>query len=225
MKNVLVIAAHPDDEILGCGGTIARLSKQGSTVNILILAEGITSRDKVRNRSKRQNQIENLRKQGKLASKDVGAKSITFLDYPDNRIDTVPLLNIVKDIEENILKFKPDTIFTHFDNDMNIDHTITNKATLTAARPKPGSKVKKIYAYEIMSSTYYNPSANFIPNFHVNIDKFIKIKLRALKRYKGEMEKFPHPRSLEAITALSKFRGSNIGFNNAESFKLLREIF
>lgn len=225
MKNILVIAAHPDDEILGCGGTIARLSKQGSIVNILILAEGITSRDKVRDRSKRQNQIESLRKQGKLASKDVGAKSITFLDYPDNRMDTVPLLNIVKDIEKNILKFKPDTIFTHFDNDMNIDHTITNKATLTAARPKPGSKVKKIYAYEIMSSTYYNPTANFIPNFHVNIDKFIKIKLQALKRYKGEMEKFPHPRSLEAISALSKFRGSNIGFNNAESFKLLREIF
>ena len=225
MKNILVIAAHPDDEILGCGGTIARLSKQGSIVNILILAEGITSRDKVRDRSKRENQIESLRKQGKLASKDVGAKSITFLDYPDNRMDTVPLLNIVKDIEKNILKFKPDTIFTHFDNDMNIDHTITNKATLTAARPKPGSRVKKIYAYEIMSSTYYNPAANFIPNFHVNIDKFIRIKLQALKRYKGEMEKFPHPRSLEAISALSKFRGSNIGFNNAESFKLLREIF
>ena len=123
MKNILVIAAHPDDEILGCGGTIARLSKQGSIVNILILAEGITSRDKVRDRSKRENQIESLRKQGKLASKDVGAKSITFLDYPDNRMDTVPLLNIVKDIEKNILKFKPDTIFTHFDNDMTVSYT------------------------------------------------------------------------------------------------------
>ena len=112
-----------------------------------------------------------MRKQGKLASKDVGAKSITYLDYPDNQMDTVPLLNIIKDIEKFILKFKPDTIFTHFDNDMNIDHTIANKATLTAARSKPGIKIKKIYAFEIMSSTYYNPSANFIPNYHINIDK------------------------------------------------------
>jgi len=225
MKNILVIAAHPDDEILGCGGTIARLSKQGSKINILILAEGITSRDEIRNRSKRQKQIENLRKHSKLASKDVGAKSITFLDYPDNQMDTIPLLHIIKDIEKFILKFKPDTIFTHFDNDMNVDHTITNKATLTAARSKPGSKVKKIYAFEIMSSTYYNPIANFNPNFHINIDKFLKIKLRALKRYKNEIEKFPHPRSLEALSALAKFRGSNIGFRYAESFKLLREIF
>ena len=225
MKNILVIAAHPDDEILGCGGTIARFSKQGSKINILILAEGITSRDKIRNRSKRQKQIENLRKQGKLASKDVGAKSITYLDYPDNQMDTVPLLNIIKDIEKFILKFKPDTIFTHFDNDMNIDHTIANKATLTAARSKPGTKIKKIYAFEIMSSTYYNPSANFIPNYHINIDKFLKIKLRALKRYKNEIEKFPHPRSLEAVSALAIFRGSNVGLRCAESFKLLREIF
>lgn len=225
MKSVLVIAAHPDDEILGCGGTIARLSSQGAKVNILILAEGITSRDKTRSREKREKEIIKLRKQARLAAKDVGAKNIKFFDYPDNRMDTVPLLDVVKDIELNINLYKPDTIFTHCDDDMNIDHSIVNKATLTAARPLPKKLVTKIYAFEILSSSHFNPNSNFVPNFHVNIDKYLKKKIKALKRYKDEMRNFPHPRSIKSTNDLSNFRGSNVGLKKVESFKLLREIY
>ena len=224
MKNILVVAAHPDDEILGCGATIAKFAKQGSKVNILIVSEGITSRDKFRDIKKRHNQILKLRKSAKISAKKIGAKSINFLSFPDNRLDNVPLLEIIKNIESFIFKFKPDTIFTHSSHDLNIDHLITNKATLTACRPIPNSSIKKILTFEILSSTEYNPNSKFKPNYFVDIDKFLKKKINSLKEYKSEMRGWPHPRSIKSVKNLAEYRGSNIGIKYAEAFELLRHI-
>jgi len=225
MKNILVIAAHPDDEVLGCGGTMARLSKKGSLVNILIVAEGITSRDKERDIKKRSKGILKLRRDARSSAKVLGAKSINFLDYPDNRLDTVPLLDIVKDIELFIKKFKPDVVFTHSENDMNIDHSIVSRASLTACRPLPNSTVKKVYVFEVLSSTEYNPYSTFQPNYFVNIEKVINKKVNALKKYKSEMRASPHPRSIKASKDLASLRGSGVGLKYVEAFRLLREIF
>ena len=155
----------------------------------------------------------------------MGAKSINFLDYPDNRLDTVPLLEIVKSIERFIKKIKPDVIFTHSENDMNIDHSIVNRASLTACRPLPNSTVKKVYAFEVLSSSEYNPYSKFQPNYFVNIEKFLNKKINALKKYKSEMRTSPHPRSIKASKDLASLRGSGVGLKYVEAFRLLREIF
>jgi LmbE family N-acetylglucosaminyl deacetylase len=225
MKNILVIAAHPDDEVLGCGGTMARLSKKGSLINILIVAEGITSRDRERDIKKRSNDLLKLRMDARSSAKVLGAKSINFLDYPDNRLDTVPLLDIVKNIELYIKKFKPDVVFTHSENDMNIDHSIVSRASLTACRPVPNLTVKKVYAFEVLSSTEYNPYSTFQPNYFVNIEEVINKKINALQKYKSEMRASPHPRSIIASKNLASLRGSVVGLKYAEAFRLLREIF
>ena len=224
MKKILVIAAHPDDEVLGCGGTMARLSKEGYIINILIVAEGITSRDKDRNVKAKTKDILKLRNAARSSAKVLGARSINFLDHPDNRLDTVPLLDIVKDIESSIKKFKPDIVFTHSENDMNIDHSIVNRATLTACRPLPNSIVKKLYAFEVLSSTEYNPYSKFQPNYFVNIEKFMDKKINALKKYKSEMRQSPHPRSTKISKDLASLRGSAVGLKYVEAFRLLREI-
>ena len=224
MKKILVIAAHPDDEVLGCGGTMARLSKEGYIINILIVAEGITSRDKDRNVKAKTKDILKLRNAARSSAKVLGARSINFLDHPDNRLDTVPLLDIVKDIESSIKKFKPDIVFTHSEDDMNIDHSIVNRATLTACRPLPNSIVKKLYAFEVLSYTEYNPYSKFQPNYFVNIEKFMDKKINALKKYKSEMRQSPHPRSTKISKDLASLRGSAVGLKYVEAFRLLREI-
>jgi len=150
MNKILIVAAHPDDEILGCGGTIARLVKEGNVAYTLILGEGITSRDKTRDAKKRKNEIEQLKKQTLQANKEIGVKKVFTYDYPDNRFDTVPFLDIVKTIEEVKDKIKPDMIYTHYCNDLNIDHKITYNAVITATRPVKGENVKEIYSFEVL---------------------------------------------------------------------------
>jgi LmbE family N-acetylglucosaminyl deacetylase len=223
MKKVLVVAAHPDDEILGCGGTIAKLSNSGSHVHILIVAEGITSRDKSRNKDMREKDLAFLQDCGRKASKILGVKNMSFLNYPDNRLDGVEILDITKDIETCIQKIKPDTIFTHYEHDMNYDHTIVSKATLTACRPLPNTTIKNLIQFEVLSSTNYNPLSNFRPNLFVNIEKTIKLKNKALSYYKSEMRRWPHSRSITASNSLSMYRGTSAGVKYAEAFRILRQ--
>ena len=158
------MAAHPDDEILGCGGTVARLINGGWEAHTLILGEGITSRDTHRNREQRQNEIDQLRKQMTKANQKIGVTNVVSKDLPDNRFDTVPLLDIVKMIEEVKDRVAPDIIFTHYDKDLNIDHRITHLATLTAARPHADKAIKEIYSYYIPSSSEWNPPHVFSPD-------------------------------------------------------------
>lgn len=228
MKNkVLVIAAHPDDEVLGCGGTIAKHINDGDKVFVVILGEGITSRDEKRDAEKRKREIKTIKKHIHKAGEILNVTDIYIYDYPDNRFDTVSLLDIIKTIEKIKNKIKPDIIYTHHYGDLNIDHRITFDAVMTATRPVQGESVKEIYSFEVPSSTeWYVPSAEsyFMPNVFIDISETIEKKLQALKVYKSEARQFPHPRSPEAVKSIAKRWGSNSGLKYAEAFCLVRLI-
>jgi len=225
MKTILVVAAHPDDEVLGCGGTIARLTSEGNNVYTLILGEGVTSRDKRRDRTKRENEIGELRKEAENANRIIGAKKVYFQDFPDNRFDTAPLLDIIKTVEEVKDGIKPDIVFTHHLGDLNIDHQVTFKAVMAACRPTIDESVKEIYSFEIPSSTEWNAPSSltyFMPDYFVDVNKSLEIKSNALKEYKTELRDFPHPRSLKAVELNAKCWGVKMGFEAAEAFKTIR---
>jgi LmbE family N-acetylglucosaminyl deacetylase len=223
-KKILIIAAHPDDEILGCGGTIARLVKEGNEAYTLILGEGITSRDEKRNRKKREVEIKELKKHIYDANKIIGVKKTFTYDFPDNRFDSIPLLEIIKKIEKIKNDLKPEIIFTHYKNDLNIDHKITYKAVITATRPMSDETVKTIYSFEIPSSTEWSYPLSFNPTLFYNISSSLEKKIQALACYKSELRKFPHPRSLKAIELNAKTWGVKVGLKSAEAFELVRSI-
>lgn len=233
---ILVIAGHPDDEVLGMGGTIKKLTKNGNDVKIVIMATGISSRrsSNYKNSTKYEvddqilkkinEQIFRLRKDAKNSSTILGVRDIQFESFPDNEMDIVSNLQITKKIEEIIQSYKPDVVYTHSQFDINIDHRALYFATITATRPKKNQNVKEVLCFEVPSSTeWYFPSA-FSPNVFVDISEEIQFKLRALKAYKNELQEFPHPRSLEAISAIGKRWGSVSGFKNAEAFYLVRKL-
>ena len=224
MNKILIISAHPDDEVLGCGGTVARLNKEGHTIYTLILGEGITSRDDLRDIKKREKNILELKGEAKKANAILGVKEVFFHNFPDNRFDTVPFLYIVKVIEKIKNNIKPDIIFTHYEKDLNIDHQITYKAVITAARPIKGETVKKIYSFEIPSSTEWSFPLSFSPDVFYDISETIEIKLKALENYKTELKKYPHPRSLEGVKLTAKNWGMKVGLEYAEAFKVVRII-
>ncbi|MCD6238901.1 MAG: PIG-L family deacetylase [Thermotogae bacterium] len=221
-KTILVIAAHPDDEVLGCGGTIARLIKEGFEVYTLILGEGITSRDDTRDRKRREEEITELKKEAKEANKILGVKEVFFYDFPDNRFDTVPFLDIVKVVEKVKNSINPEIIFTHYERDLNIDHQITYRTVITATRPLKGETVKEIYSFEIPSSTEWNYPLSFSPDVFFDISTTIDIKIKALEKYKTELKKYPHSRSLEGVKLIAKNWGIKVGLEYAEAFKVVR---
>ncbi len=224
-KIIISIVAHPDDEVLGCGGTISRFASEGCKVYTVILGEGITSRDASRDRHKREEEIRTLKKQVEDANNILGVKKIYTFDFPDNRFDTVPLLDIIKTIEKIKCDVKPDVVFTHHQGDLNIDHQLTFKAVMTACRPAKDESVKEIYSFEIPSSTEWNAPSSltyFMPDYFVNINKSLEAKINALKEYKTELRDFPHPRSLKAVELNAKQWGVKMGFEAAEAFKTIR---
>lgn len=224
MNKILIVVAHPDDEVLGCGGTITRLNKEGYELYTLILGEGITSRDDKRSKEKRGREIANLKEQAKKANELIGVKKIFFHDFPDNRFDTVPFLDIVKVIEKIKNQIKPEIIFTHYEKDLNIDHQITYKAVITATRPLREETVKEVYSFEIPSSTEWSYPLSFSPDIFFDISETIDVKVKALEKYKTELKDFPHPRSLEGVKLIAKLWGMKLGLNYVEAFKCVRII-
>ncbi len=222
---ILIVCAHPDDEVLGCGATISRLAKKGNDVYTAILGEGITSRFLNREEGDK-SLIEDLKARSTAASDVLGARELFLFDLPDNRFDTVPLLDIVKKIEELIAKIEPEVIFTHAHSDLNIDHAITHRAVLTATRPVKNSPIKEIYAFEIPSSTEwaFDQFGHFSPQVFFDVRETIKTKIKALEIYESEVREFPHPRSSEAIQAIAKRWGSTSGLEYAEAFETVRRI-
>lgn len=225
MKKILIVAAHPDDEILGCGGTMSKHVSKGDMVNVIFLTNGVSSRDQ--NKIAMKKNIIKRKNAAIKASKIIGTKEPYFLNFSDNQLDKHPLLKIIKSIEILILKIKPDTIYTHFNNDLNIDHQITSKAVITICRPQKKSTVKKILFFEVPSSTEWQISKDtklFNPNWFEDISAHLSKKILALKAYKDELVKWPHPRSLKGIKALANWRGGTVGYKAAEGFILGRKI-
>ena len=233
---ILVIVAHPDDEVLGMGGTIKKLTKEGHNIKIVILATGITSRrspnysnstdykldKKLENITKKQ--LKELQKDAKNASKILGVTKLTMMNFPDNEMDKITNLEITKTIEKIINEFKPQIVYTHSEYDLNIDHRIIHNSVLTATRPSQKFTVKKVIAFEVPSSTEWNFSKKFIPNIFVDISKELSVKTRAMKAYQNEIRKFPHPRSIEGLEVIAKRWGTVSGFRAAEAFCLIREF-
>lgn len=226
MKNVLVIAAHPDDELLGEGGTIRKLANQGVCCRTIIIGEGITSRKNHREEADF-HKLDCLKKCAENAAKIIGYTSIDFCGLPDNRLDDMNLLDIIKIVSAYVDKYKPDTIFTHHHGDLNIDHRIVCEAVLTACRPVGDYVVKRIYSFETPSSTEWNYTYRepFMPSVYFNISETLEAKINGMLCYESESAIYPHPRSSEALRGLAIFRGSNVGFDKAEAFMLLREVY
>jgi len=222
---VLVIAAHPDDEVLGAGGTMAKLAAAGHRVEVLILGEGATSRCARREQADAA-ATDALAAAAQRAADCLQVAKVSCLGLPDNRFDSLPLLDVVKPIEAHVAALNPELVFTHHGGDLNIDHAVTHRAVLTATRPVPGSGVRAVYAFEVLSSTEWAfqqlPPA-FAPNVFVDIAASLDAKLAAMAEYESESRAFPHPRSPEAITALARLRGSAIGVDAAEAFGLVRQ--
>lgn len=222
MKNkILVVAAHPDDEVLGAGGTILKHAQKGDAVYLLILGDGVTSR------GVSGLEIKTRRDQAGRAAKFLGIKKVFLETLPDNKFDAVPLLEIVKRVEKAVKAVKPNLVYTHFNNDLNIDHRLTCQAVMTACRPQPGFCVKKILAFEVLSSTEWQAKKKnklFCPNEYNDIGKFIDKKIKAMEIYNNELREYPHPRSKEGIKILAQYRGLEVGFKYAEAFEIIRNL-
>jgi len=222
---VLVVAAHPDDETFGVGGTIARHTMQGDEVWVLILADGSEGR------VPRDKHIE-LRKQCALeACAILGVKKVIFCSFEDQKLDALPLLDVIKPIENTIGEFRPEVVFTHFMGDLNQDHRAVFQATIVATRPFPNSSVKRLLCYETPSSTEWAPpfqTSVFAPNVFVDISTTLSKKIEAIKKYDTlhvcEVRPYPHPRSYQAIDIWSRRHGVVVGCEAVEAFMLIREI-
>ena len=218
--------AHPDDEILGCGGTISRMTNEGDKAYSFILGEGITSRYEQREEADKK-EIEELHKRTIRAARVIGISQTIWQDLPDNMFDTIPFLKIVKSVESIIQEISPDIIFTHHSSDLNIDHSVVARAVLTASRPVKNIPVKELYACEIPSSTdwsFQTIEPVWRPNVFFDVTQTIETKLLALREYETEMRPRPHPRSYENISAIAQRWGSLIGTPAAEAFQLIRAI-
>lgn len=226
MRKILVVAAHPDDEILGVAGTVAKHVDQGDTAYALIVGEGQTSRWSVRDLADKKC-VEDLHEDTLSAAEIVGFKEVFFADFPDNRFDSVDLLDIVKCVEGYINRIQPEIIFVHHGGDLNIDHQLTFQAVVTATRPIGNYSVKEIYAFETVSSTEWNfgkRESVFCPNVFVDIEKYIEKKYNAIEKYRSELCEFPHPRSLEMLRIEAQRWGGTVGKKYAEAFELVRMV-
>jgi LmbE family N-acetylglucosaminyl deacetylase len=217
---VAVITAHPDDEVLGFGGVIARHVQRGADVRILILATGLASRG-----TAEAQQLAELQEQGRRAAAILGAR-IEFADFPDNRMDSVPLLDVVQRVEAFLAGFAPVRVYTHHAGDLNIDHRVAQSAVLTACRPLPGATVRTVLAGEVNSATdWAGPGAMpFMPTEYCDISSTLELKLKAMACYAGELRDWPHARSLDGIRAQARFRGAQAGLEAAEAFVTLRRL-
>jgi N-acetylglucosamine malate deacetylase 1 len=226
-NSVFVIAAHPDDEVLGCGGSIARHADAGDHVQVLIVAEGATSRQQQRDRGQVDTELNDLVFAAQKAGEILGSTGVELLDLPDNRLDSIDRLDLVKLIEAKIERYQPQIVYTHHAGDVNIDHRRLHEAVVTACRPTPSHPVKRLLSFEVASSTEWQPPGSapaFHPNWFVDISEQWNRKRLALEAYASEMRPWPHARSIQALEHLARWRGAQVGVEAAEAFCLLRQL-
>jgi LmbE family N-acetylglucosaminyl deacetylase len=233
---ILVVVAHPDDEVLGMGGTIKKLTKNKNQIKIVIMATGIAARRSInfKNSSKYnitknqekiiEKQITTIKAHAKKAAKILGVSDVEFLGYPDNEMDTISNLELTKSVEKIIHDYKPEIVYTHTPFDVNVDHVSCYNAVLTATRPKKNAIVKKVISFEVPSSTEWNFTSVFTPNTFVDISHELTNKIKALECYKTEVENYPHPRSAKALQSIGNRWGTVSGFSVAEAFSLIRSL-
>lgn len=225
MKKVLVIAAHPDDEVLGTGGTIAKLVNDGATVDVLIVTDGSSAQ--YRDSDHLAEIIEAKKKETRNCADVLGVHDIYYGELPDMKLDTTPHIRINQVIEDVIDKVQPDAVFTHFWGDVNCDHQNVYKSTLVAVRPVMGQVVKELYCYRVPSSTEWTPNkadTMFMPNYFVDIEQYAEQKYKAIACYSTELREYPHPRSVQYLRENDKVVGLRVGLLAAEEFVLLRKL-
>ena len=220
-RKVAAVFAHPDDEVLGCGGSLSRLSRAGASTHILIMSTGLTSRGPTESSA-----LLELQDQARAAANRLGASTIDFADFPDNGMDSVKLLDIVKQVESFIKRVEPEMIFTHHDGDINIDHDLTRRAVMTATRALPNSKSVEVLACEVLSSTEFGPANKRLqPHLYFRLtEEDVKAAVDALGCYEGEIRDWPHPRSVKALEHQLRLRGAECGVEAAEVFEVLRIV-
>jgi len=226
MNRILVIAAHPDDEVLGCGATVCRLSANGAHVRIVILGEGMTSRF-TDSPEAHTEALRALHTKTAEAAQALGLTPPMLYGLPDNRFDSLPLLEIVKVVESEVENFAPDTVFTHFRGDLNIDHTVTFRAVLTALRPMPQCPVRRLFSFEVPSATEWafgSVAGPYEPDTFFDVSETLGAKVKAMQTYESEVRPFPHPRSPESLLAMARMRGASSGLIAAEAFKTIWSI-
>ena len=226
MERILVIAAHPDDELLGCGGTIAKLKSNGCIFKIIFIGEGSSCRFDDPFCKDAQTAIEKRNLCAQNALKSLGISDYEFNNLPCGRFDQTPIIEINKIIEKAIKSFIPDTVFTHYHGDANNDHKIVHKSTIMATRPCGDNIVQRVMCYEVLSSSEWSFSNPFTANYFISLEESeITAKWEALSLYEGEMRDYPFPRSWEGVRTLAENRGAQSGNIYAEAFHLVREIY
>lgn len=223
-KTILVLAAHPDDEVLGCGGTIARYAHEGANIHIVFFTDGVNAR---RKNNEMFGESVRRRRAAETAAQLLGAQTVTFGDFPDNRMDSVDLLDIVQFVEDKLIVYEPEMILTHHAGDLNIDHRLVHQAAVTACRPQPGHAITTLLCFEVPSSTEWQlpvSTSVFTPNWFIDITPYLLLRTRALKAYAEEIRPWPHSRSFNAVEALARWRGATVGIEAAEAFMLGRNL-
>lgn len=226
MERILVVAAHPDDDVLGCGGTLRKMVKKGKSIRIMFLGEGSTCRFSP-DRINSQEALETIEQRASFARESLailGIDNYSFHDLPCGRFDTVPLIEIGKIVEDEITDFRPDTVFTHFAHDTHRDHQLASQATLQATRPVILDPVRNVISFEILSSTEWRFTEAFNPNFFVDIHEELDTKIESFSKYITEERPFPFPRSPEGLTAQATMRGMQVGCLSAEAFMIVRSV-
>ena len=228
-KKIMIVVAHPDDEILGIGGTINKLvNDYNAEIHVVILGEGITSRSSERGSIKDDKKLSIHKENIKKAKSFLGYASLHLENLPDNRFDSIDLLEIIKIIEKQKNIFKPEMVFTHHFGDLNIDHQKTYGAVITAIRPLPNETVNTIITFETLSSTEWRPPQEkmlFEPNLFIEINQLnLNSKINAMESYNFEKRDYPHPRSADSIKINAQNHGKNIGVIFAEAFCVLRNV-